>query len=157
MYNADHALAKRIPNMEITPGMYLPYRLHEGLLIVSGQLPLVDGKPIFTGAVPSHATEEQAREAAELCALNILGWVRHACGGDLSRVSSCLRLGGFVVTDTGYFNAPTIVNAASAVMKELFDDYGAHARVAMGVASLPFNACVEVEAMFTISMGEADE
>ncbi|ARC38883.2 RidA family protein (plasmid) [Paracoccus yeei] len=142
--------------MAITPGLYLPYRHHDGLLIVSGQLPLVNGKPIFTGAVPGNTSEDQAREAAELCALNILGWVSHACGGDLSRVRSCLRLGGFVVTDADYFNAPAIINAASMVMNELFGEDGAHARVAMGVASLPFNACVEVEAMFTISAGDAD-
>lgn len=154
MFDPTHPLVARIPSPEIPVAAYLPYRLHDGLLIVSGQLPLVGGRPTCTGAVPGAASEEKAVAAAELCALNILGWVRHACDGDLSRVRSCLRLCGFVVTGPGYFNAPAIINAASKVMTGLFGEAGAHARVAMGVASLPFNASVEVEAMFVIESGD---
>lgn len=150
MFNPEHPILQRIPTLEIPAAPYLPYRLHQGLLIVSGQLPLVGGKPTVTGSVPDIVNEDQARGAAELCTLNILGWVKHACSGDLSKVKSCLRLGGFVVTAQGYANAPAIINAASNIMTELFGDDGAHARVAMGVASLPFNAPVEVEALFAI-------
>ena len=153
MFDPNHPLLARIPDPEIPAAAYLPYRLRDGLLIVSGQLPLIEGRPTCIGAVSDAAREKEAAAAAELCALNILGWVRHACDGDLSRVRSCLRVGGFVVTGPEYYNAPAIINAASKVMTDLFGETGAHARVAIGVASLPFNASVEVEAMFDVDTG----
>lgn len=154
MLTINQQIIDRIPNLTIPVAAYRPYRVSESLLYVSGQLPLVDGKPTVTGSVPHDVTEEQAQEAAVVCALNILGWVKHACGGDLSRVKQCIRLGGFVVTANGYANAPAIINAASGVMTEVFGKNGEHARVAMGVASLPMNVPVEVEALFEIEPAE---
>ncbi len=155
MFNPEHPLVAKIPSFEIPAAAYLPYKSHKDLLIVSGQLPLIDGMPTCTGSVPYEVSVDRASAAAELCALNILGWVRHACEGDLSKVAACLRVGGFVVTSPEYANAPAIINAASSVMTDVFGDAGTHARVAMGVASLPFGASVEVEAMFSLKEGNS--
>lgn len=149
MSNVSSLLAS-IPDLEIPAAAFKPYVLHGDTLIVSGQLPVTMGKPAFVGRVPDVVSVDDAKAAAKLCIINILGWVKHACGGDFNRVSRCLRLGGFVHVAPGYFDAPAIINTASQMMAEAFGERGAHARVALGVAGLPFDAPVEIEATFAI-------
>lgn len=83
--------------------------------------------------------------------MNLLGWAHVATDGRLDRIESVLRVGGFVATSEGFADAPFIVNAASELLTQLFGEAGAHARIAIGVASLPFNAPVEVEATFALA------
>ncbi|MBX9798757.1 MAG: RidA family protein [Burkholderiaceae bacterium] len=139
-----------VPAFTLPTAPFSPYTLHQGLLTVSGQLPVRDGKPLFVGKVPTVVSAEQAQEATRLCVMNILGWVSHATNGDLERVERVLRLGGFVATADGYIDAPLIINTASNLITEIFGDKGSHARIAIGVASLPFGAPVEVEATFIV-------
>lgn len=142
-----------LPAFTLPSAPFLPYTLYQGLLTVSGQLPVHDGKPLFVGKVPTVISAEQAQEAARICVLNILGWVSHATNGDLDRVERVLRLGGFVATAEGYIEAPQIINAASTLITDIFGDKGSHARIAIGVASLPFGVPVEVEATFILKAG----
>jgi enamine deaminase RidA (YjgF/YER057c/UK114 family) len=130
--------------------MFRPYVLHGDLLIISGQLPVATGKPSYIGRVPDAVSVERAKEAATLCTINVLAWVKHACGSDFDRVVRCIRLGGFVNAAPGFYDAPSIINTASQMINEAFGERGAHARVALGVASLPFDAPVEIEATFAI-------
>lgn len=139
-----------VPVLTITPAAFRPYTLYDGRLTVSGQLPMQDGKALFVGKVPSTVSEVQAQEAARLCVMNIIGWVSHATKGDLDSVERVIRLGGFVATSDNYFDAPRIINAASDLITNIFGEKGEHARIAIGVASLPFGAPVEVEASFVI-------
>ncbi|KQP49076.1 RidA family protein [Pseudorhodoferax sp. Leaf274] len=139
-----------IPHLDIPAAAYRPYVLHGGLLAISGQLPLHQAKPTATGAVPSMVSVAEAKHAARQCAINVLAWARHACQGDWDRIERVLRVGGYVVTSEGYFNAPEIINAASELITEVLGERGTHARVAMGVASLPMNVSVEVEAMLAV-------
>lgn len=142
-----------VPALAISPAAFRPYTLHQSLLTVSGQLPVRDGKPAFVGKVPDTVSEAQAQDAARLCVMNILGWVSHATGGDLDQVERVLRLGGFVATSENYVDAPRIINAASELITTVFGAKGEHARIAIGVASLPFGAPVEVEASFALKAG----
>jgi len=130
--------------------LYEPYTVHDKLIHVSGQLPLRDGRPACTGIVPDQVSLDDAIEAARLCALNVLGWAKIACEGDLNRIERCLRLGGFVQCSTGFASVPQIINAASKVMLDVLGPRAAHARVAIGVASLPMAVPVEVEAIFVM-------
>lgn len=130
--------------------LYVPYTVHDKLIYVSGQLPLRDGRPAYTGIVPEQVSMEDAIEAARLCALNVLGWAKIACDGDLSRIDRCLRLGGFVQCTTGFAPVPQIINAASKVMLDVLGPRAEHARIAIGVASLPMAVPVEVEAIFAM-------
>ncbi|GMG90218.1 RidA family protein [Cupriavidus metallidurans] len=139
-----------LPAAEIPKALYVPYTLHHGLLTVSGQLPLQNGKPILVGTVPDAVTVEAAQDAARLCLANMLGWVGAAVEGDFERIRGVVRVGGYVAVKPGFNDAPQVINAASELLNRIFEERGRHARVAMGVASLPFGAPVEIEATFAL-------
>ncbi|ALD93123.1 YjgF family translation initiation inhibitor [Cupriavidus gilardii CR3] len=141
-----------LPSLEVPAALFVPYTLHRGVLTVSGQLPMVGGKAFATGRVPDDVSLDTAREAARHCVANVLGWVAAATGGDLERVQRVLRIGGFVATSAGFHDAPAVVNAASELINFVFGDKGKHARIAIGVASLPFCAPVEIEATFALAV-----
>ncbi len=139
-----------LPVTEVPKALYVPYTIHHGFLTVSGQLPLAGGKAEYVGKVPGDISLEQAQAAARVCLANLLGWVAAATGGDFDRVQGIVRVGGYVAVDPGFHDAPLVINAASGLLNEIFGEKGRHARVAMGVASLPFNAPVEIEATFVL-------
>lgn len=115
------------------------------LLFVSGQLPInAETGLLHPGRVGADVTLEQAREAAALAAENCLTVIRESLGS-LDAVKAVARLGGYVAAGEGFSNAPAVVDAASAVILEALGERGQHARLALGVASLPLNACVEIE------------
>lgn len=129
---------------------YVPYRIHNNLVYISGQLPMWEGNPTFMGKVGKDIDLEQAQEAATLCALNILAQLKSACGGDLDRVDFCVRLGGFVNCIETYTDIHKVINGASDLMIKAFGEQGLHARAAIGVYSLPLGVAVEVEAIFAL-------
>ena len=130
---------------------YVPFTRSGGLVVVSGQVSVRDGKPEFVGKLGREISVAEGQRAARLCALNILAHAKTACDGDLDRVKRVLRLGGFVNCMPEFTQMPQVVNGASDLMGELFGDAGKHARAAVGVASLPLGVAVEVEAMFEIA------
>lgn len=128
-------------------GQFLPFRRDGTTVYLSGQVCEWDGTVTHTGAVPN--TPEgisTARDAARICALNLLYRLREACEGNLDRVDCVLRLGGFVQCETGFPASPLVINGATEIFVELFGDAGWHARTAIGVSGLPGNASVEVDA-----------
>lgn len=141
-----------LPAAEIPKALYVPYTLHHGFLTVSGQLPLQDGKPVFVGKVPGAVSVEAAQQAARLCLANLLGWVAAATDGDFERIRGIVRVGGYVAAEPGFDDAPLVINAASELLNRIFAERGRHARLALGVASLPFGAPVEIEATFALEL-----
>lgn len=129
---------------------YVGYQVMGNLVIISGQLPMQDGKVAVSGKVGDSVSLEQAQQAARLCAINIITQLKAACGGDLNRVNRCVRLGGFVNCVDGYTDQPKVINGASDFMVELMGEAGRHARAAVGVNALPLGAAVEVEALFEL-------
>ena len=95
---------------------------------------------------------ETAKQAARVCALNILSVLKVACDGDLDRVVRCMRLGGFVNSAPGFVDVPLVVNGASDLIVEVFGEAGRHARTAVGVFELPRGVTVEVDAIFEIAV-----
>lgn len=140
-----------IPEPPAPVASYVGHVVHNGLVIVSGQLPLAGGSLVQTGLLGAGVSIEQGAEAARICAINILAQVKVACGGDLERIERCLRLGGFVASTSDFTDHPKVINGASDFMGEALGDKGVHARAAVGVAALPLDASVEVEATFAIS------
>ena len=125
---------------------YVGFNVTGNLVVVSGQIPLQDGKIVFTGkmgAVPV----ETAVQAARLCFINLLAQVKAAVG-DLDRVTKVVRLGGFIAAPADFTQHAVIMNGASDLCVEVFGDAGRHARTTIGVPSLPGDATVEVEGMF---------
>ena len=129
---------------------YVPFVQTGSLVVVSGQLPVVDGVVAVTGLVGQDVTAEQAQHAARLCFINVLAQLRVACGGDLGRVRRVVRLGGFVAAPSSFTQHAAVMNGASDLAVAVFGDAGRHARSTVGVPSLPANASVEVEGMFEV-------
>jgi enamine deaminase RidA (YjgF/YER057c/UK114 family) len=129
---------------------YLPYVISQKLLLISGQLPMVEGKVEVTGRLGAEVTLEAGQEAARLCALNLLAQARAAAGGDLTRVARCLKLGGFVACTPDFTDHPKVINGASDLIALAMGEAGRHSRFAVGSASLPLGAAVEVEAIFEL-------
>ena len=103
-----------------------------------------------TGIVGRDLDLDAAREAARVCGLNVLAHLRRALDGDLDRVVRCVRIGGFVACTPEFTDHPKVINGASDLMVAVFGDAGRHARAAVGCASLPLGAAVEVDAIFQI-------
>ncbi len=139
-----------IPEPAAPLAAYVGHVVHNGVVTVSGQLPLVDGALSHTGLLGRDVSVEEAAAAAKICAINVLAQVKVACGGDLERIEQCIRLGGFVASTPDFVDHPKVVNGASEFIGAVLGEKGAHARAAVGVAALPLNACVEVEGTFAI-------
>jgi enamine deaminase RidA (YjgF/YER057c/UK114 family) len=130
---------------------YVPYVVTGSLVVVSGQVPAIDGKIAITGKVSWGVSIEQAKEAARLCFINVLVHLKAACGGDLDRVRRVVRLGGFIAAPSEFNQHAQVMNGASDLAVAIFGEAGRHARSTIGVPSLPADAAVEVEGMFEIA------
>jgi enamine deaminase RidA (YjgF/YER057c/UK114 family) len=130
---------------------YVPFVVTGNLVVVSGQIPIVDGTIAHTGKLGADLDVAAGLAAARVCLLNVLAQLRAACGGDLDRVTRIVRLGGFIACDPGFTAHAQVMNGASDLAVAIFGDAGRHARATIGVPSLPGNAAVEVEGLFEIS------
>lgn len=142
----DERLADLGLLLQPTPprGTYVPAVCVGDLLFVSGHGPLRDGRPELIGRVPSQVSEPEARAAARLTAAQCLGTIRAELG-TLDRVDRVVKLLGMVNADAGFERHPQVMDGASELLLEVFGERGAHARSAVGVASLPFGIPVEIE------------
>ena len=129
---------------------YVPYVVTGRLVVISGQLPAVDGKVAVTGKVGEGVSVEQGQHAARLCFINLLAHLRSACDGDLSRVRRVVRLGGFIASPASFTQHAAVMNGASDLAVAVFGEAGRHARSTIGVPALPLDAAVEVEGMFEL-------
>jgi enamine deaminase RidA (YjgF/YER057c/UK114 family) len=130
---------------------YVPFVVSGDSVVISGQLPAVDGKVACTGKLGADVSEADARAAARQCGVNLIAQLRLACGGDLDRLAQVVRLGGFIACTPEFTSHAAVMNGASDLMVEVFGDAGRHARSTVGVPSLPLDAAVEVEGLFRIA------
>lgn len=144
------ALGLDIPMAPKAVANYVGYKIVGDLVIISGQLPLKEGKVLYAGHLGATVSLEEGIAAARQCAINILAQLKTAVDGDWQRVKQCVRLGGFVASTDDFTKHPLVVNGASDLIAEVFGEAGRHARAAVGVAALPLGASVEVEAIFQI-------
>lgn len=148
----DRLSALNITLPQLTPPVanYVPFTISGNTLYISGQLPMAAGQ-LSKGLLGKDTSVEQGAAAARICAVNIIAQASAALGGDLDRITRCLRLGGFVASTPEFFDHPKVINGASDLIVEVFGDAGKHARAAVGVSALPLGASVEVDAIFEIS------
>ena len=139
-----------LPDAPAPVAAYVPARREGQLLFVSGQIPMRQGSLIATGRVPDEVDEHTAIGCARQCALNGLA-VAKAALGSLDKVAGVVRVGCFVASAPGFGAQPTIANAASELLVEVFGEVGPHARAAVGSVSLPLNVPVEIEFLFAIA------
>jgi enamine deaminase RidA (YjgF/YER057c/UK114 family) len=144
------SLGIELPKPSIPSANYVPARRIGSLVFIAGQVPNWEGKDRFTGKLGDTISIEEGQAAARLCAVNVLAQVSAILDGDLERVASVVRLGGFVNAVPDFRDHPAVVNGASDLMVAVFGDAGRHVRVAVGSSSLPRNVPVEIEAMFEL-------
>ena len=138
-----------LPNPPTPAGSYIPAVKTGNLLFISGQIPMEDGKVLFTGKV-SDDNLETAQKSARMCAINLLAQMKRELG-NLDRVTKIVKLSGFVNSDPEFYQHPKVINAASDLFFEIFGDKGKHARIALGAGSLPLNSMTEIDAIVEIS------
>lgn len=119
-------------------------------LIISGQIPLLDGKPTYIGRLGESISEDEGAKAAELAALGLLAQLSDALGDDLSRLVRIIRLGVFIASSGDFQRQGAVANGASNLLVNALGDKGRHARTAVGVASLPGGVAVEIDAIFEL-------
>ncbi|GAB3630502.1 L-PSP family endoribonuclease [Pandoraea terrae] len=143
-------LGLQLPDCSTPAANYVPWVRTGNLLFISGQVPKRDGEDAYIGKLGDEFGIEDGQAAARLCALNILAHLNDAVEGDASRVRRCVRLGGFVNSTPAFDQHPKVINGASDLMVDVLGVAGKHARAAVGVAALPRNVAVEVDAIFEI-------
>ena len=149
-------IEEKIKSLEITlptpptpAGSYIPAIKTGNLLFISGQIPMENGKVLFTGKVTDDNLQT-AQKSARMCAINLLAQMKRELG-DLDKVTRIVRLSGFVNSDAEFYQHPKVINAASDLFFEIFGDKGKHSRIAVGVACLPLNSMTEIDAVIEFS------
>ncbi len=143
-------LGLTLPPAQPPVATYVPYVITGNLVVVSGQLPMVAGKPGWSGKLGAGVSDADGAAAARQCLLNVLAHLSAACDGDLDRVARVVRLGGFIACTPDFTRHPSVMNGASDLAVEIFGEAGRHARATVGVPSLPLDAPVEIEGIFEI-------
>ncbi|MBW8322887.1 MAG: RidA family protein [Arenimonas sp.] len=146
------AMGITLPEAAAPAANYVPYVISGNLLYLSGQLPIEGGKIAVTGLVGTDVTLADAQRAAELCAINILAQAKSALSGDLARIVRVIKLNGFVASAPGFVEQHLVINGASNLIAGVLGEAGKHARAAVGMAALPLNAAVEIDAILEIAL-----
>ena len=146
-----------LPALKPPAGSYRPVRrvnlgAGNALLYMSGHVPWANGEYLYIGKVGAAFTKEEGAAAAEICALQLLSRLRHACDGDFSKVRAVVRLGVHVNCTDDFGEQTFVGNGASDLLVKVFgDERGSHSRAALGTNALPRGVCVEIEAIFEIA------
>ena len=142
-----------LPSPAAPVANYVPFVVSGHQLVISGQVALgPDGKLAerHKGKLGGSVSNVDGIEAARFCAINVLAQAKAAVG-NLDRIVRCIRLGGFINAQSDFTTVAAIMNGASDLMVSVLGDKGRHARSTIGVAVLPFDSAVEVEALFEIA------
>ena len=143
------SLGITLPDPPTPAGSYIPVVITGNLAYVSGQIPMQNGKVLFTGKV-SNDNIDEAKKSAKICAVNILAQIKRELG-NLDRVTRIVKLSGFVNSTPDFTAHPKVINEASDLIHEIFGEKGKHARVALGVAALPLDSMTEIDAIVEFS------
>jgi len=140
-----------LPSVAAPAANYVPFTRSGTTVYIAGQVCVRDGKATHTGKVGRDLDVSAGQAGARVCALNMLGVLNMACGGNLDLVRRCLKLTGFVNSDPDFADVPLVVNGASDLIVQVFGEAGRHARSAVGVAALPRGVAVEIEGIFELA------
>lgn len=132
-------------------GQYQAWVINHGLLFVSGQTSKESGAIKYRGKVGRDLSLEEGREAAKLCAINLLAQLNEAVGNKLERIERCLKLTVFINCADDFDLLPKVADAASELLLEVLGEKGWHTRSAIGAANLPGGSSVEIDGLFAVS------
>ena len=140
-----------LPEAKVPLGAYVPYVQSGNLLMISGQGPVGASGAVVTGRLGDGLEIEDGTRAAQMAGLNIVAQLKAALDGDFDRLVRIVRLNGFVNSTPDFTHQPAVINGASELMHDLFEERGVHSRIAVGVASLPMNWAVEIDAVIEVA------
>ena len=140
-----------LPEPKAPVGAYVATKVVGKLLFISGQVSIDKNTKLITGKIGKDLNLDEGYEAAKRCGLSIVAHVKNACGGDLDRIKTCVKLTGYVNSTDDFKDQPKIINGASDIIAKIFDDKGEHTRAAVSVNSLSLGVAVEVDAIFEIN------
>ena len=143
-------LGIEIPDAPAPVGAYVAFKSVGKLLFISGQISVDSNGRFIKGKVGKDIDLKKGQEAAKLCAINIIAQAKKACSGDLEKISSCIKLTGFVNSSDEFIDQPKIINGASELISAVFGENGKHTRAAISVNSLPLGVSVEIDAIFEL-------
>lgn len=143
-------LQLELPNPSSPGANYVPFVRTGNLVFITGQLSQWNGEKRFMGKLGREFGIEEGKQAARLCALNLIAHLKAAVDGDLDRVTRCVRVAGFVNSMPDFLAHSQVMNGASDIFVDVFGEAGRHSRMAVGVAALPYDVAVEVEAVFEV-------
>lgn len=138
-----------LPVPAVPVANYVPFARSGNLLLTSGQLPLKDGKLTATGLLGRDVDVAAGQEAAKYCAVNILAQAKAALG-DLEKIRRVVKITVFIASTPDFVEQHLVANGASDLLATVLGEKGKHARSAVGSASLPLNAPVEIEAILEV-------
>ena len=140
-----------LPEAKAPVGSYVASKIIGNLLFVSGQISISADGQLIKGKLGRELKTDDGYNAAKRCGLSIISQVKKACGGDLSKIKSCVKLTGFVNSTEDFIEQPKVINGASDVIASVFGDAGMHTRAAVSTNSLPLGVSVEVDAIFELN------
>lgn len=138
------ALGIELPPLAVPAAAYLPFVQTGSLVFISGHIAKKDGKP-WVGQLGLTMTTEEGKAAARAIAVDLMGTLQAAAGGDLARVKRIVKVMSLVNSTPTFTEQHLVTNGCSELLGEVFGDAGKHARSAFGVAQIPMGACVEIE------------
>ena len=139
-----------MPEAPSPVGAYVAFKSIGKLVYISGQLPIDNDGKLLKGKIGLDLNLEDGQKASRLCVINILAQLKKAVSGDFTRVKNCVKITGFVNSTDNFIDQPKVINPASEIISEVFEEKGKHARVAVSVNSLPLGVAVEIDAIFEI-------
>ena len=140
-----------LPEAKDPVGSYVATKIVGKILFISGQISITKNGELIKGKVGRELKTEDGYEAAKRCGLSIVAQVKEACGGDLSKVKTCIKLTGFVNSTEDFIEQPKVINGASDLIVSVFGESGMHTRAAVSTNSLPLGVSVEVDAIFELN------
>ena len=140
----------KLPEPKDPVGAYVAVKGVGKLLFISGQISIDEKGNLLKGKIGKDLNIDQGYEAAKRCGLAIISQVKKACGNDLSKVKSCVKLTGYVNSSDDFTEQPKVINGASDIISKIFEKNGEHTRAAVSSNSLPLGVSVEVDAIFEL-------
>ena len=140
----------KLPNPKTPVGSYVATKIVGKLLFISGQISAQDDGTLIKGKIGKDLSLDQGFKAAERCGLGIVSHAKNACGGDLNKIKSCVKITGYVNSTDDFKDQPKVINGASNIISKIFDKKGEHTRAAISSNSLPLGVAVEIEAIFEL-------
>jgi enamine deaminase RidA (YjgF/YER057c/UK114 family) len=131
-------------------GAYVAFKIVNKFLYISGQVSVDSNGKFIKGKIGKDIDLKKGQEAAKLCAINIISQAKKACNGNLEKISSCLKITGYVNSSDEFIDQPKVLNGASELITAVFGDNGKHTRAAVSVNSLPLGVSVEIDAIFEL-------